>query len=132
MSRGAADLTPSPPSILWADPSGSLWSGKEAGARPRWQSSGLPDRGEAEAACEINPYQPREAHVPWAAGLAGSPRCLEGRWVIATIQNPGVGFGVSSILHQEGPLPGKPQTPRVAVATGTHPHTQDYPCLGGY
>ncbi|XP_039221888.1 tapasin [Crotalus tigris] len=102
------------------DPSGTLWSGKEAGARPRWQGSRLPGRGGAEAACEINPYPPREAHVPWAAGLAGrtgSPRCLEGRWVIATIQSPEAGFGVSTILHQEGPLPGKPQTPRVAVAT---------------
>ncbi|KAM3843748.1 tapasin [Vipera latastei] len=102
------------------DPSGSLWSGKEAGARPRWQGSRLPGPGEAEVACEINPYQPREAHVPWAAGLAGregSPRCLEGRWVIATIQNPEADFGVSSILHQERPLPGKPEVPRVTVAT---------------
>lgn len=72
--------------------------------------------------CEINPYHPREAHVPWAAGLVGQkgcPRSLEGRWVIATIQNPEVDFGVSSILHQEGPLPGKPEAGRITMATGT-------------
>ncbi|XP_058028238.1 tapasin-like [Ahaetulla prasina] len=99
------------------DPSGSLWSSKEAGARPRWGGSAV---SEAEVACEINPYHPREAHVPWAAGLVGQkgcPRSLEGRWVIATVQNPEVDFGVSSILHQEGPLPGKPEASRVAVAT---------------
>ncbi|XP_070792308.1 tapasin [Pituophis catenifer annectens] len=102
------------------DPSGTLWSGKEAGARPRWEGAAVSGPGEAEVACEINPYQPREAHVPWAAGLVGQkgcPRSLEGRWVIATIQNPEVDFGVSSILHQERPLPGKPEASRVAVAT---------------
>ncbi|XP_013925049.1 PREDICTED: WD repeat-containing protein 46 [Thamnophis sirtalis] len=103
------------------DPAGTLWSGKEAGAHPRWAASALPGPGEPEVACEINPYHPREAHVPWAVGLVGQkgcPRSLEGRWVIATVQNPQVDFGVSSILHQEGPLPGKPEASRVTMATG--------------
>ncbi|XP_026549784.1 tapasin, partial [Notechis scutatus] len=108
------------------DPSGSLWSGREPDARPRWgRSSARP--GEGAPACEMNPYRPREAHVPWAAGLAagpeggggGCPRSLDGRWVIASIQSPEAAFGVSSILHQEGPLPGKqPEVPRVTTATG--------------
>ncbi|KAG8127257.1 hypothetical protein E2320_014190 [Naja naja] len=104
------------------DSSGTFWSGKEPGARPRWWRAARPGPGEAEVACEINPYLPREAHVPWAAGLVVSksscPRSLDGRWVIATIQNPEVDFGVSTILHQERPLPGKqPEAPRVTMAT---------------
>uniref|UniRef100_A0A8C5T131 TAP binding protein n=1 Tax=Laticauda laticaudata TaxID=8630 RepID=A0A8C5T131_LATLA len=91
-------------------------------ARPRWCRSARPGPGEAEVACELNPYYPREAHVPWAAGLVGPkggcPRSLDGRWAIATIQNPEADFGVSSILHREGPLPGKPpEVPRVTTAT---------------
>ncbi|XP_070593035.1 tapasin [Erythrolamprus reginae] len=102
------------------DASGTLWRGKGASAHPRWGPSALSGPGEAEVACEINPYHPREAHVSWAVGLVGQkgcPRSLEGRWVIATIQNPEVDFGVSSILHQEGPLPGNPEASRITMAT---------------
>lgn len=71
------------------DPSGTLWGGGD----PREASS-----------CEINAYAPQEAHVRWAAGLAGPggcPRTMEGRWFIASLQSPDRGFGVSSILHAE-------------------------------
>ncbi|XP_026580168.1 tapasin [Pseudonaja textilis] len=112
------------------DPSGSLWSGREPDARPRWGRSSA--RAGEGPACEVNPYRPREAHVPWAAGLAEAagpeggggccPRSLDGRWVVASIQSPEAAFGVSSILHQEGPLPGKrPEVPRVATATARTP-----------
>ncbi|XP_063152163.1 tapasin [Candoia aspera] len=103
------------------DPSGTLWSGREPGAHPLWHGADLPSpETEAQVACEINPYHPQEAHVPWAAGLVGQkgcPRSLEGQWVIATIQNPEVNFGVSSILHGEAPLSGKREASRITTAT---------------
>ncbi|KAM6475021.1 tapasin [Liasis olivaceus] len=103
------------------DPSGTLWSSREPGAHPLWRGADLPDpEAEAHVSCEINPYHPREAHVPWAVGLVdqkGCPRSLEDRWVIATIQNPEVDFGVSSILHREAPLSGKRETSSVTTAT---------------
>ncbi|XP_015746173.1 tapasin [Python bivittatus] len=103
------------------DPSGTLWSSREPRAHPLWRGADLPDsEAEAHVSCEINPYPPQEAHVPWAVGLVSQkdcPRSLEGRWVITTIQNPEVDFGVSSILHGEAPLSGKQETSSVSTAT---------------
>ncbi|XP_066473678.1 tapasin [Tiliqua scincoides] len=100
------------------DPSGTLWGGGDASTAPLWLGA---DPGAADAAsCEINAYAPQEAHVRWAAGLVGRegcPRSLErGKWFIATVQNPGAGYGVSSILNEE-----EPSSPwkRDAVTTAT-------------
>ncbi|XP_072843779.2 tapasin isoform X1 [Pogona vitticeps] len=92
------------------DPSGTLWGGSDhSSPRPFWLGS---DPSDTEAvSCEINAYIPHEAHVQWAAGLEqgkGCPRSMgQGKWFIATVQNPEAGYGFSSILNEEEALPWK-------------------------
>ncbi|XP_062978550.1 tapasin [Elgaria multicarinata webbii] len=104
------------------DPSGTLWGDREPGASPLWLGEGSADT-EDNVSCEINAYLPQEAHVPWAAGLVsekGCPRALEpGKWFIATVQNPEAGYGVTSILSGEGPLPWKQEAATQRVTTTT-------------
>ncbi|KAL8213607.1 UNVERIFIED_CONTAM: hypothetical protein K2H54_067410 [Gekko kuhli] len=99
------------------DPSGTLWGGSDPSAAPLWLAE--PDA----LSCEINAYSPQEAHVSWAAGLGGKegcPRALErGKWFIVSLQNPEAGYGVSSILHEEEPLPWKQEAATSIVTTTT-------------
>ncbi|KAJ6651931.1 hypothetical protein lerEdw1_015912 [Lerista edwardsae] len=105
------------------DPSGTLWGGREASSAPLWLGADPLDSD--AASCEISAYAPQEAHVPWAAGLVGPegcPRSLErGRWFITSIQNPDLGYGVSSILNEEEePVsPWKPDAAASGVTTAT-------------
>nr|XP_056722271.1 tapasin [Euleptes europaea] len=116
--KGTATPASRPLCFVSADPSGSLWGGREAGAPPLWLGP-EPD----SVSCEINAYSPHEARVSWAAGLAGGegcPRALErGSWFIATLQSPGAGYGLSSIVHAEEPRDRPGAAGSITATTGT-------------